>query len=209
MQNLNNAFTDPAAEQESLIKPPRSPAQIAASQANGNNSAGPATPEGRLKCAIAAKSQFQHNQLAETVLLVGESRRTFTALLQNYTDAFQPMNEPEHNAVQKMVVAYWQQLRSLSTHQTAFNCEIARQDATLPHNVRASDAERALNQSASSAAQASRNQAAFERQYRGAMRDLLFLRKLRGNSTGLGPIPSPVVSSVWAHSDDDPDTMTI
>ena len=113
------------------------------------------------------------------------------------------MNEPEHNAVQKMVVAQWQQLRSWSTHQTAVNCEIARQDATLPHNVKASDAERALNQSSNTAAQAARNQAAFDRQIRNAMRDLVLLRKLRGNSAGLGTIPPPVASSVWAHSDDD------
>ena len=178
----NSPVPGSAAAQKSLnpaAKPSRSPKQIAASVANRKKSTGPTSPEGRLICSIAAKSQFHHNQLAETVLLSGESRRTFTALLQNYIDAFQPMNEPEHNAVQKMVVAQWQQLRSWSTHQTAVNCEIARQDSTLPHNVKASDAERALNQSSNTAAQASRSQAAFDRQIRNAMRDLVLLRKLR------------------------------
>ena len=178
----------------------RSPKQIAASLANGKKSTGPTTPEGLLKCSIAAKSQFKHHQLAETVLLTGESRTTFTALLQRYIDTFQPMTEPEHNVIQKMVVAYWHHLRSWSTHQTGFNCEIARQDAEHPHHLKAADAERALAQGSNS--QASRNQSAFDRQFRNAMRDLILLRKLRSVSTGLDHIPVPVASSVWDQPDE-------
>ena len=55
---------------------PRSPKQIAASLANGKKSRSPKNPAGRLQCA-AASSQFKHRQLAETVLIRGECRKTF------------------------------------------------------------------------------------------------------------------------------------
>ena len=202
---------DPAAEQKSpqplttilkpIIRKPKSEKQIQAARVNGMKSKGPTTPEGRLKCSTSAQSQFKHTQLAETVLLTGESTRTFTALLQRYIDTFQPMTEPEHNVIQKMVVAYWQHLRSWSTHQTSFNCEIARQDATHPHNIKASDAERLLSQT--NHQQAARNQAAFDRQYRNSVRDLILLRKLRGITTGLDHVPVPLAASVWNHPDSD------
>ena len=195
----------PAAKPESpeTNKKPRSPKQIAASLANGKKSAGPKTEAGRLKCSLAAKSQFKHEQLAETVLLTGESRPRFISLLQCYIDAFQPISEPEHNVVQKMVVAYWHHLRSWSTHQTGTNCEIARQDPTYPHNIKAAEAERILGNNTQAA---TRNQAAFDRLYSNAMRDLLFLRKLRATTTGLDSVPVPVASTVWElpNEDDDP-----
>jgi len=179
---------------------PRSPKQIAASRANGAKSTGPTTPEGHLKCSIAAQSQFKHNMLADTVLLTGESRERFTSLLQRYIDAFQPMTEPEHNVIQKMVVAYWHHLRSWSLHQTGFNCEIARQDAALPHPIRAVAAEHARNQA--NASRASHDQSTLDRLFRNAMRDLLLLRKLRGATAGLDTIPIPVASSVWEHPEE-------
>ena len=182
---------------------PSSPRRIAASQANGKKSQGPKTPDGRLKCSNAAKSQFKHNMLAETVLLTGESRPRFTELLQNYIDTFKPLSEPEHNVIQKMVVAHWRHIRAWSTLQTNFNCEIARQDATLPHPLRASSAELAMNQQGNSLALASRYETAFDRQFKSAMRDLEFLRKLRGSTTGLTEIPVPVVSSTWEHPEEE------
>ena len=190
-------------DQEEQPEKQSSPRRVAASQANGKKSTGPKTPEGHLKCSNAAKSQFKHNMLAETILLTGESRLRFTQLLQNYIDTFKPLSEPEHNVIQKMVVAHWRQIRAWSTLQTNFNCEIARQDETLPHPLRASAAELAMNQQGNSLALAARYETVFDRQFKSAMRDLEFLRKLRGSTTGLTEIPVPVVSSTWEGPEED------
>ena len=170
-------------------KPPRSPAQIAASLANGKKSKGPTSPAGRQKCAYAATSRFKHHQLAETILLTGESRPNFVALLESYIDTFQPLTEPEHNVIQQMVVAYWHKLRAWSTHQVAFNCEIARQDPTLPDPIKAAEAERVIH--------VHPKINTFDRQYRNAMRDLKLLRDLRGLTTGLPAIPVPIATTVY------------
>ena len=184
--------------------PPKqsSPRRVAASQANGRKSTGPKTPEGHLKCSDAAKSQFKHNMLADTVLLIGESKPRFTQLLQNYIDTFKPLSEPEHNVIQKMVVAHWRHIRAWSTLQTNFNCEIARQDSTLPPNLRASSAELAMGKQGNLLAGALRYETSFDRQFKSAMRDLEFLRKLRGSTTGLNEIPVPVAASTWEHPDE-------
>jgi hypothetical protein len=179
-----------------------SPQRIASARANGKKSSGPKTPEGRLKCSNAAKSQFKHNLLAETVLLTGESRERFVQLLQNYIETFKPLSEPEHNVIQKMVVAHWRHIRAWSTFQTNFNCEIARQDATLPYPLRAGSAELAMNQQGNSLALAARYEAGFDRQFKSGMRDLEFLRRLRGSTTGLTEIPVPVAASTWEHPDE-------
>jgi hypothetical protein len=188
---------------EQPAKKPSSARRIAASQENGRKSRGPRTLAGRLKCSNAAKSQFKHNMLAESVLLTGESRPRFTELLQNYIDTFKPLSEPEHNVIQKMVVAHWRQIRAWSTLQTNINCEIARQDETLPHPLRASSAELAMNQQGNILALASRYETAFDRQFKSAMRDLELLRRLRGSTTGINEVPVPVASSTWEHPDDE------
>ena len=175
-------------DQSSAARSPR-PSQTA------RNRKAPPHPEGLFQCSNAAKSQFKHNMLGETVLLTGESRPRFTQLLQNYIDTFKPLSEPEHNVIQKMVV-----IRAWSTLQTNFNCEIAQQDETLPHPLRAAAAELAMNQQG---ALASRYETAFDRQFKSAMRDLEFLRKLRGSTTGLNAVPVPVASSTWEHPDEE------
>lgn len=185
--------------EQPLTRKSSSPERIAASQANGRKSIGPTTPEGRLKCSNAAKSQFKHNMLAETVLLTGESRERFVQLLENYIETFKPLSEPEHNVIQKMVVAHWRHIRAWSTLQTNFNCEIARQDSTLSHPLRASSAELAMSQQGNLLALAARYETGFDRQFKSAMRDLEFLRKLRGATTGLTEIPVPVAASTWEH----------
>jgi hypothetical protein len=187
---------------ENPEKPQRSPAQIAASLSNGRKSLGPTTPEGLAKCTLAGNrkpSHFQHSQFAETVLIAGESRRSFIALLERYIEDYQPATEAEHNVVQKMAVAYWLHIRSWSMHQTAINCEIARQDPTLHPAIKATEADRTL---ASYGQIALRNQSTYDRLFRGALRDLSSLRKLRGTTSSLDLIPTPTTGGHWENNDD-------
>src|SRR5450755_2855968 len=157
---------------ENPEKPKRSPAQIAASLANGSKSLGPTTPEGLAKCTLAGNkrpSHFLHSQFAETILIAGESRRSFITLLERYIEDYQPATEAEHNVVQKMAVAYWLHVRSWSMHQTGLNCEIARQDPNLHPAIKATEADRTL---AAYGQTAMRNQSSFDRLFRGSLRDL-------------------------------------
>src|SRR5262245_13700649 len=55
-------------------RPPRSPAQIQASQLNGSRSRGPITPEGRHQAKFNA---LKHGLCAATILLPGEKSELF------------------------------------------------------------------------------------------------------------------------------------
>jgi hypothetical protein len=59
-----------------------------------------------------------------------------------------------------------------------------------------------MNQQGNTLALAARYETGFDRQFKSAMRDLEFLRKLRGSTTGLAQIPVPVAASTWEHPDD-------
>ena len=121
--------------QDQIIPPtPKLPSEkrIAAARANGAKSRGPKTPEGRLKCAQAASNQFKHSMLADAILRKGESRKSFTAMLEHYYQVFQPRTGPERDIIKKMAVSYWRQMRIWSTAQTKFNQEIGRQNPTFP-----------------------------------------------------------------------------
>ena len=197
MEDQPTKTNDPGVEKQSSLR------RIAASRQNGKKSQGPKTAEGRRKCSTPAMSQFKHNMLAGTVILAGESQPRFTQLLEHYIDTFKPLTEPEHNVIRKMVVAHWRHIRTWSTLQTNFNCEIARQDTTLPHPMRASAAEIALNQQGNTIALSLRYETTYDRQFKSAMRDLETLRRLRGTTTGIAEVPVPVASSTWEHPDED------
>ena len=120
-------------DHEESQKRPSSPNRIAASRANGALSHGPSTPEGKLKCAEAsAKANIKHGMLADTVVLNGESRDRFIALLESFIAEHGPITQSEQACVHKMAVAYWRQMRTWSFQSLDFNREMARQDASFP-----------------------------------------------------------------------------
>jgi len=87
---------------------PRTPRQVAASRLNGARSRGPVTESGKRR---SSGHNTRHGLLARTLLLDGESRGRFDALLRILNDALQPESPLEHLLVGKMAAAHWRQLR--------------------------------------------------------------------------------------------------
>ena len=182
-------------------KQPSSARKIASSQANGNLSQGPKTHEGKLKCATAAALQIKHGLLAQTVVLNGESPTRFSALLNSFVAACRPITEPEHVAVTKMVVAYWRQMRAWSIQKIDFDREMSRQDDSAPAPFRATLAFHSLIQDNKMLDTTLRYEAAFERQFSRALRDLAKLKSQRDPTAGLDSIPTDLPSTTWEQND--------
>ena len=183
--------------------PPTSPRKLAAARANGAKSHGPTTPEGRAKCASAAALQITHGMLAQTIVIPGESEPRFLALLARCIDTHLPVTEAELDAVRRMAVATWRQLRVWSFQSLDIAREIARQDpldAAAPAPFRASLAFRALClDEANTQAVAHRYEGIYERQYYRAFTTLLDLKTPhRSPTAGLDSTSAFTLGSTWA-----------
>lgn len=88
--------------------------QIAASRANGAKSRGPVTPEGKLRSSRSGSPGLRGGveaMIARAVVLDGESRERFHALLTSLRDELQPGTAIEHLLTHKMAVAHWRLMR--------------------------------------------------------------------------------------------------
>lgn len=180
--------------------------RAAAARVNGKLSRGPITPAGKL---AASNNRITHGMLAETVVLAGESKPRFDALLQSFVAAYRPITEPEHAAVNKMVVAYWRQLRTWSIQKIDFDREMAQHDPSIPAPFRATLAFRGLSgagtDTSNSLSLALRYETTFERQFSRALRDLTQLKAQRDPTAGFDTMTtaastsatSPIASSTW------------
>jgi hypothetical protein len=94
---------------------PISDARRAAARANGANSHGPVTPEGKAKSALNAVT---HGLTASAIVLTTESKEKYAALLASYLEKCDPDGPIENDLVEEMVAAKWQQ-RRMATMITA------------------------------------------------------------------------------------------
>ena len=186
-------------DHEESQKHPSSPNRIAASRANGALSHGPSTPEGKLKCAEAsAKANIKHGMLADTVVLNGESRDRFIALLESFIAEHGPITQSEQACVHKMAVAYWRQMRTWSFQSLDFNREMARQDASFPAPFRATLAFRILcSDDSNSLSTSHRYETMYDRQFNRALREFDALKAKRDPTLGLPAAPACVAASTW------------
>jgi hypothetical protein len=83
--------------------------QKAASRANGAKSRGPITPEGKRR---SARGNVEHGMLARTVVLDGESRPRFYALMISLQEELKPETAIENLLIHKMAVAHWRLMRA-------------------------------------------------------------------------------------------------
>jgi hypothetical protein len=81
--------------------------QIAASRANGAKSRGPVTPAGKQRSSRGSVETM----LARAVVLDGESRERFHALLISIRDELQPQTAIENLLTHKMAIAHWRLMR--------------------------------------------------------------------------------------------------
>ena len=185
---------------------PTSARKLASARANGAKSHGPTTPEGRAKCASSAALQITHGMLAQTIVIPGESEPRFLALLARCVDTHNPVTEAELDAVRRMAVATWRQLRVWSFQSLDIAREIARQDpidAAAPAPFRASLAFRALClDEANTQAVAHRYEGIYERQYYRAFKTLLDLKTHhRSPTAGLASTAAFTLGSTWETDD--------
>jgi hypothetical protein len=82
--------------------------QAEASRANGKNSHGPVTPEGKLR---SSRNSTRHGLLTRVIVLEGESRDRFNDLVRQLNEALKPQTQMEHLLVGKMAASHWRQVR--------------------------------------------------------------------------------------------------
>lgn len=92
----------------------RTPDQIAASRANGANSGGPATPEGK---AVSKLNALKHGAHAAALLLPGEDEEELLSLRRMYIEEFLPRTASEKAMVENLLAARWRILRLLRFEQ--------------------------------------------------------------------------------------------
>ncbi len=94
--------------------------QKAASRANGAKSRGPVTPEGKLR---SSRGNVEQGMLARTVVLDGESRHRFHALMTSLREELKPETAIENLLVHKMAVAHWRLLRVWGMEKAAIGSQ--------------------------------------------------------------------------------------
>ena len=78
--------------------------RILASRANGAQSRGPVTPQGKERSSLNA---LQHGLAARAVVVQGESADAFDATMDQFLLRFQPFDDVELSLVQEMAAAAW------------------------------------------------------------------------------------------------------
>ena len=82
-------------------------------------------------------------QLANTILLPGESRDAFLAQLDHFTNTFQPVTGVEHLLVADMTFNFWRKLRLTGLEQFVFRLKMDAQAENNPgvgHGINAAQA---------------------------------------------------------------------
>lgn len=92
-----------------------SSARKTANMANAAKSTGPKTTQGK---NTSGQNARKHGLLSKHLLIQGERRQDYNALLDGLMDAYQPQNLAERILVEKMAMAAWK-MRRLTLVETA------------------------------------------------------------------------------------------
>jgi hypothetical protein len=155
----------------------RTERQTQASRANGAKSSGPTTPEGKL---ASSRNAVTHGMLSGTIVLEGESKDRFRALLAALHEELQPQTPIETSLVENMAVARWRQMRIWGMEKAGMQHEMRRQAEASQSKedtaTRSALAFRALSDDSRSLELINRYESRYDRQYLRAHRRLLELR---------------------------------
>ncbi|HEY3739412.1 MAG TPA: hypothetical protein VGL53_06195 [Bryobacteraceae bacterium] len=103
-------------------KPPRSPAQIAASRANGCKSCGPTTAAGKLR---ASKNAILHGlTCTEHTLLVTEDPAQYKEVCEAFIEDLRPGSKSELRLVEKIANLDWRLERMVMMETCVLNMEV-------------------------------------------------------------------------------------
>ncbi|MCX6633518.1 MAG: hypothetical protein NT090_00250, partial [Acidobacteria bacterium] len=104
----------------------RTPAQQAASRANGALSSGPKTEDGKRR---SAAKPFSHDLLAKATVLKKESLEGFQELVRQYMLRIAPRDPVELAAVEEICSATWRLYRLRAIERKAIDLELATQSS--------------------------------------------------------------------------------
>jgi hypothetical protein len=105
---------------------PITPEGRRASAANSASSTGPRTPQGKIR---SSHNAVKHGIFASTVVLPGESRKAFLALVSHYYAHFLPVGKLEERAVRVMASVDWRRQRIATFEMAMFSYASFREAA--------------------------------------------------------------------------------
>ena len=105
------------------------PAQVAASRANGQQSHGPSSVEGK---AVSSRNALKLGITAQSMIIPGEDPAELDQLTAEYQEHFQPVGPVESALVQTIVRAQWMQLRCDRIEANFLNSRVAAMEGA-PH----------------------------------------------------------------------------
>src|SRR5580658_7053069 len=120
----NNIPTQPPIPNAYCNRMQLSDKRLAANRTNAKKSKGPVTPHG--KC-ISSRNATRHGVLASVLLIEGESRERFNALLNGIYAEYQPVTPTEISLVNKIAASQWRQQRAWAIETASLTHEIRNQ----------------------------------------------------------------------------------
>jgi hypothetical protein len=121
-----------------MITPERK-SQIA--RENGAKSKGPATPEGKEKCARNAITHGERAQALKLLVpphsacLANEDRQAFYKLFDNLIAKYRPADDTEMQVVREIADFQWKSTRNKQIESALFNRELMRQATRIPGSL--------------------------------------------------------------------------
>jgi hypothetical protein len=158
---------------------PLSDKRIAANRANSLKSTGPTSIEGKRN---TSRNATRHGILANHVLIQGESRERFAALINSFEAEFQPETPSERLCVEKMATSQWRLMRLWAVESAGITHEMRRQHDSMSDEdppTRAMLAIRAIGDNGRHMDIMSRYEHRFDRQYYRAIEAFYRLRQAR------------------------------
>jgi len=116
-------------------KPVLTPEKIAANQANGRRSHGPATPEGRERIR-EANARHGFYATGEALRMLGEDPEEFKHLLESLTATWEPADEFQARLVKRLARALWRMERSDRMQEGMAVEQLERLDANVDRLAR-------------------------------------------------------------------------
>ena len=166
---------------------PISDKQLTANRANAKKSTGPVTPHGKRN---SARNNTRHGILASVLLIAGESRDRFNALVNGLFAEYRPVTPTEIAFVNKIAAAQWRQQRAWAMESACLTHEIQSQpDSPAPTDpaVRAMLAHRSISGSSHHLDLMSRYEHRYDRQQYRAIEALTRLRSKRNAKMPFDP----------------------
>lgn len=195
LNKINNIHHQPETHPAYCARMPLSEKQLAANRANAAKSTGPKTP--------IRRDAANFDNLANAILIEGESRPQFIALLRSFHAEFLPATPTERGLVEKLGVYQWLLLRSLTLESAAITHEMQRRSEAAPDEpklTRAIHAVRSLGDR-SRHSEFSRSANRFDRQYHRTLQSLHRIRERKEQK-----ISSPKLTQATENKGSDPET---